>query len=55
MIHSNTTNRSHITALTCFDEKNSLNPVGSKKDVDELRKALKSSQKLIVKFSFFIY
>lgn len=48
MIHSNTINRPQITPLPRIDEKYSLNPVGSKNEVDELRKALKSSQKLIV-------
>ena len=55
MIHSNTINRAQITSLPRFEEKHSLNPAGSKNEVDELRKALKSSQNLIVtsvKFPF---
>jgi hypothetical protein len=56
MIHNNTINRSQITSLPRFDDRNSTNRVGSNKEVDELRKVVKSSQRIIVQpFQFYIY
>ena len=48
MIHNNTANRSQITSLPQFDDKYSINRNLTKNEADDLRKALKSSQKILV-------
>lgn len=54
MIHNSTINRSQLNSLSRYDDKIPLNSNDPKIDIDELKKSLKSSQKIIVNFLYLL-